>query len=48
MMERIVEKGLMKKILLISFLMVFCAAIASSVLWLREISKLVGRMVRTA
>jgi Ca2+-transporting ATPase len=27
---------------------VFCAAIASSVLWLREINKLVGRVVRTA
>jgi len=27
---------------------VFCAAIASAVLWLREISKLVGRLVRTA
>jgi Ca2+-transporting ATPase len=27
---------------------VFCVAIASTVLWLREISKLVGRVVRTA
>jgi len=27
---------------------VFCVAIASAVLWLREISKLVGRVVRTA
>jgi Ca2+-transporting ATPase len=26
----------------------FCAAVASSVLWLREMSKLAGRVVRTA
>jgi P-type Ca2+ transporter type 2C len=26
---------------------VFCAAIASSVLWVREISKLIGRVIRT-